>query len=60
MLDDEKNDRGLSVLISHYFKEYCDSDPHVFIPFARDHLLPMTLNALKDDSQFILDFTERI
>jgi len=39
ILDDEKNDRAIGVLTSHFFKEQCDLDPQVFVKGAKEILM---------------------
>jgi len=58
-LDQEQNDRAIGLLISQFFKDdFKLFDPH----FAKEAsgLLDLWMNCLKDDSPFILDYSERI
>ena len=60
-LDQDKNDRGISVLTSQYFKVFCDrGDLSLYLAYARDELFDLLLNCLKEGAPYILELTERI
>ena len=64
ILDDEKNDRGLSVFISHFYKQFCQEcspdDFPKYLEHTKSELFNLCLDPLKDESLYILDLTERI
>eukprot|EP00347_Sterkiella_histriomuscorum_P018080 403346866 len=64
VLDDEKNDRAISILISQFYKNFMISQgDEAFIKYlqnTKEELFDLTLDCMKDDSVYILDLTERI
>jgi hypothetical protein len=58
ILDDDKNDRGISILISSFYKEDCEKNPKEFLEKTKE-IFDQTLDSLKEDT-FILDVSERI
>ncbi|CDW80555.1 UNKNOWN [Stylonychia lemnae] len=62
ILDDEKNDRGTSVLMSQFYKNFTDSSVEIFKSYAESvkEVFELTLDCLKDETIYILDLTERI
>ena len=58
ILDDDKNDRGISILTSSFYKEECEKEPKEFLENTKE-IFEQTLDSLKDDT-FILDVSERI
>ena len=60
ILSEEKNDRGLSILTSHYFKPLCEKNAVPYLREAREEVFDILLNCLKDNSPYILEMTDRI
>ena len=62
VLDDEKNDRGLSILTSQFYQPLATttSNPSLYLINARDDLFDTLLDTLKENSPYILELTERI
>ena len=61
ILDDDKNDRGLSILISHFYKSF--SELSTFEPYlanAKEEIFEILLDTLKENSPYILELTERV
>ena len=62
ILDDEKNDRGLAILTSQFYQSLVATTTHpdLYLKNAKDELLDILLDILKENSPYILDLTERI
>ena len=60
ILSEEKNDRGLAILTSQYFKPLSERNIAPYLKEAREEVFDILLNCLKDDSPYILEMTDRI
>ena len=61
ILSDDKNDMGLSIWTSQFYKTYCDRGAtQLYIENAKSELFEILLNCLKDGSPYILEMTERL
>jgi hypothetical protein len=60
ILSEEKNDRGLAILTSQYFKPLSERNLVPYLKEAREEVFDILLNCLKDDSPYILEMTDRI
>jgi len=62
ILDDEKNDRGLAVLTSQFYKTFSEGDSHneLYFANAKEEVFGILLDTLKENSPYILELTERI
>ena len=61
ILDDEKNDRGLAILTSQFYKTLSEgSNLELYLINAKDEVFGILLDTLKENSPYILELTERI
>lgn len=59
ILTDDKNDKGISILTSCFYKDQCEKCPSSFLPHAKE-ILTLTLEQSPGSDAFILDYTERM